>query len=79
MAFVVSSISLVLSLFFSPSRFFIIFVNSSGFYCKLTCMLRVLRCYILWGFRNSFNGVFLLIKISYLLVLLGIISGVGYT
>ena len=78
MTFVMSRISLILSLFLSSSRFLIISVNSSGLFCKrLRRMPRVFRCYAFSDFVDLFVVLFLLIQIPNLSVLLGIFSGVG--
>ena len=78
MILVVSCISLILSLFLSSSRFFIISVNGSGlFCCRLRHMLRVSRCCVFSGSLILFVVFFLLIPILYLFVLLSILSGGG--
>ena len=70
-----SNISLILSLFSSSSIFSIITVNSSG-------LIFIERCDICQGFftvmflgyHSSFNGIFLRIRIPYLLMLLNILT-----
>ena len=79
MIFVVLCIFFILSLFLNCCRFFVISVNSSWFFCcccMLRHILRVGHCYVFGG-CSSFNGIFLLIWILYLLVLLDIPSGEG--
>ena len=77
--FVVSSISLILSLFLSSSRFFKLFLGIvlCCFCCRLRHMQEVSRCCAFSGSSILFVVFFLLIQIPYLFVLLGILSGLG--
>ena len=68
--FCVSCISLILSLFFSSSNFFLLFlwIVLVFFLLKVAMYARVLFFFFLFvffRFRSSFHGIFLLIRIPY--------------
>ena len=75
MIFVVSCISLILSLFLISSRFFIISLSRSGLFL-LWRMEAFFRCEIFSGSLILFGVFFLLILTLYSLVLLDTLSGV---